>query len=391
MDAGGRRSLPKNEGVHRNITHGHNPNQRRNPGYVPSSLRRKYKYSFTYKKWKEANPHLFRKPSTKRGKNGVSRAGKTHTSPRIRRKKAPTLGEHDIEFKGRNSIKGQILADFLAEIPTTESKEKETQDVRNEELVPKDTWKLYIDGASSSDGFEVGLILVNPEGREYTYALRFEFETTNNEAKYEALLAGLRIAKEIKIEDIDIFVDSQLVANQVKGLFEARQPVIKQYLEKTREILKSFKSYSMEHVRERGDGHHQKEGENWMTPIREYPLLGKLPNDSQKARKIRIKAPQYKMIDNDLYRKACQSPWLRCVGPTQAKSIIEVIHQGSCGMHAGPRSVVSKITRLGYYWPSMHNDAKTLIQRCEACQIHSSIPRKPKQEMTSITSAWPFS
>ncbi|GJT77643.1 hypothetical protein Tco_1044368 [Tanacetum coccineum] len=60
-----------------------------------------------------------------------------------------------------------------------------------------------------------------------------------------------------------------------------------------------------------------------MAPIREYPLLGKLPNDSQKARKIRIKAPQYKMIDNDLYRKSCLSPWLRCVGPTQAKSIIE--------------------------------------------------------------------
>ncbi|GJZ36240.1 reverse transcriptase domain-containing protein [Tanacetum coccineum] len=118
------------------------------------------------------------------------------------------LGEYDIEFKGRNSIKGQILADFLAEIPTTECKEKETQDARNEELDPKDTWKLYIDGASSSDGFEAGLILVNPEGREYTYALRFEFETTNNEAKYEALLAGLRIAEEMKIEDIDIFVDS---------------------------------------------------------------------------------------------------------------------------------------------------------------------------------------
>nr|GEV22327.1 hypothetical protein [Tanacetum cinerariifolium] len=87
-------------------------------------------------------------------------------------------------------------------------------------------------------------------GREYTYALMFEFETTNNEAGYEALLAGLQITEEMKIEDLYIFVDSQLVANQVKGIFEARQPVIKQYLEKTREILKSFKSYSMEHVKQ---------------------------------------------------------------------------------------------------------------------------------------------
>ncbi|GJX62110.1 reverse transcriptase domain-containing protein [Tanacetum coccineum] len=87
------------------------------------------------------------------------------------------LGEHDIEFKGH--------------------------------------------GASSSDGSGVSLMLVSPEGKEYTYALRFEFETTNNEAIYEELLAGLRIVANMKIKDLSIFVDSQLVANQVKGLFEA--------------------------------------------------------------------------------------------------------------------------------------------------------------------------
>ncbi|GKF12234.1 reverse transcriptase domain-containing protein, partial [Tanacetum coccineum] len=92
-------------------------------------------------------------------------------------------------------------------------------------------------------------MLVRPEGKEYTYAFRFESETTNNEAEYEALLAGLRIAVEMKIQELAIFVDSQLVANQVKGLFEARQPIIKQYMEKTKKILKSFSSYFIEHVR----------------------------------------------------------------------------------------------------------------------------------------------
>ncbi|GJT63332.1 reverse transcriptase domain-containing protein [Tanacetum coccineum] len=128
-------------------------------------------------------------------------------------------------------------------------KEKETQNARNKELDLENTWKLHTDRAFSFDGSEAGLILVNLEGREYTYALRFEFETTNNKAEYEALLVGLLIAKEIKIEDLEIFVDSQLVENQVEGLFKARQQVIKQYLKKTRETLKSFKSYSMKHVR----------------------------------------------------------------------------------------------------------------------------------------------
>ncbi|GKB69260.1 reverse transcriptase domain-containing protein [Tanacetum coccineum] len=234
------------------------------------------------------------------------------------------LGEHDIEFKGRNSVKGHVLADFLAETPTTKS--KETQKARNEGLDPENTWKLYTDGASSSDGCRAGLILVNLEGREYTYALRFEFETTNNEAEYEVLLAGLRIAEEMKIEDLDIFVDFQLVANQVKRLFEARQLVIKSILRENKKDTQKFQEL-LNGTWKVVTNIIKKEGENGMAPIREHLLFGNLPDDSQKARKIRIKAPQYRMIDNDLYRKSYLSPWLRCVGPTQAKSIIEKIHQ----------------------------------------------------------------
>ncbi|GKC59968.1 reverse transcriptase domain-containing protein [Tanacetum coccineum] len=108
---------------------------------------------------------------------------------------------------------------------------------------------MFTYGASSSDGSEAGLILINPEGKEYTYILIFEFETTNNEAEYEALLAGLRIAIEMKIQELAIFVEFWLVANQVKGLFEARQPVIKQYLGKTKEILQGFHRYSIENIK----------------------------------------------------------------------------------------------------------------------------------------------
>ncbi|GJV24050.1 reverse transcriptase domain-containing protein [Tanacetum coccineum] len=289
IDAGGRRSLPEHERVHRNITHCHNPNQRRNPVMYLAVSEESISAVLLAERRKKQIPIYF----------------------------AIELGDHDIEFKGRNSIKGQILVDFLVEILTTEIKEKETQNARNEELDPENIWKLYTDKASSSDGSRSGMILVNPKGREYTYALRFEFETTNNEAEYEALLAGPRIAEETKIEDLDIFIDSQLIANQVKGLFEARQLVINQYLEKTKEILKSFKSYSMEHLRQdqnkkayalrkiasmtfsklakevlvevlhensivekEATNIIKEEGENYMALIREYLLLGKLPSDT---------------------------------------------------------------------------------------------------------------
>ncbi|GKC99717.1 reverse transcriptase domain-containing protein [Tanacetum coccineum] len=128
----------------------------------------------------------------------------------------------------RNLIKGQILADFLA--LSSENKEAKNEEVKRKEPEPKNAWKLFTNGSSSSDGSGAGLMVVSPEGKEYTYVLRFTFETTNNEAKYEALLAGLRIAKEMEIQELIISIDSQLVANQVKGLFEARQTTIKQYL-----------------------------------------------------------------------------------------------------------------------------------------------------------------
>ncbi|GJZ94649.1 reverse transcriptase domain-containing protein [Tanacetum coccineum] len=228
----------------------------------------------------------------------------------------------------------------------------------------------------------------------------------------------------MRVQELTIFVDSQLVANQVNGLFEARHTVIKQYLEKAKELLANFPCHSIEHIKRdqnkkaealsklasmtfsklakevlveviQDKSIMQKEVANvtrekedsWMIPIREYLQFGKLPDDPQKARKPRIKASLYKIIDKTLYRRLYLSPWLRCVGETQVKSIIQEVHQGSCGMHAGLRSVVSKIIRLGYYWPLMHKDAKGLIQRCETYQIHSPIPRKPKQEMTSIMSA----
>ncbi|GKG55947.1 reverse transcriptase domain-containing protein, partial [Tanacetum coccineum] len=66
-----------------------------------------------------------------------------------------------------------------------------TEEIKQINSKIKKTWKLYNFGASSPDGFGAGLMLISPEGKVYTYVLRFEFEATNNEAEYAALLAGL--------------------------------------------------------------------------------------------------------------------------------------------------------------------------------------------------------
>ncbi|GKC18859.1 reverse transcriptase domain-containing protein [Tanacetum coccineum] len=84
-------------------------------------------------------------------------------------------------------------------------------------------WILFTDGSSCVDGSGAGLILTNPEGMEFTYALRFEFTATNNEAEYEALIAGLRIAARMGVRNLEANVDSRLVANHVLGEYVAKE------------------------------------------------------------------------------------------------------------------------------------------------------------------------
>ncbi|GJY27676.1 reverse transcriptase domain-containing protein [Tanacetum coccineum] len=74
------------------------------------------------------------------------------------------------------------------------------------------------------------------------------------------------------------------------------------------------------------------------------------------------------MTNGILYKNSFLGPWLRDIGPLQANYVLREIHEGSCNMHDGPRSVVAKALRSGYYWPTMHADVRKLIRECNSCQ-----------------------
>ncbi|GJW88586.1 reverse transcriptase domain-containing protein [Tanacetum coccineum] len=115
----------------------------------------------------------------------------------------------------------------------------------------------------------------------------------------------------------------------------------------------------------------EEEGRTWMTPIHEYLTKEILPEEKRKARAIRRKARRYAVTNRVLYKRSFLGPWLQCVRPLQANYILREIHDGSCSMHAGPRSVVAKALRLGYYWPTMHTDGRKLIREYISCQIEA--------------------
>ncbi|XP_071709058.1 uncharacterized protein [Rutidosis leptorrhynchoides] len=235
---------------------------------------------------------------------------------------------------------------------------------------------------------------------EHTYALRFEFPASNNEAEYEALLSGLRMAEKTGIKYLKVSVDSQLMANQMNGTFEARDPAMQNYLALVEEMANKFERFSITQVprslNKKTDAlsklassvfsHFAKdvwvevlsqkstdvvqeaatveEVKTWMSPIVTYLKSGTLPVDGAMARKIRMKAPMYVLRDGVLFKKSFTAPLLRCVGPSEAGTIVKEVHEGTCGMHLGFRTVVGKIMQLGYFWPSMYRDTKEIIKAC---------------------------
>ncbi|GJS50843.1 reverse transcriptase domain-containing protein [Tanacetum coccineum] len=301
------------------------------------------------------------------------------------------LEEHDIQYRSRTSIKGQILADFIVERPKDDTLDTPMED--REEL--PDLWVLFTDGSSCIDGSGAGLIITNPEGMEFTYALRFRFNSANNEAEYEALIAGLQIAGQMGVQNLQANMDSKLVANQVNGVYIAKESSMIKYLEKVKNIASTFKEFSIkqvpggenkkadalskiastsfahlskqvlvEELREKSIDEKEvlavveEEGHTWMTPVYEYLTEGILPKEKRKAR--------------------------------AANYVLREIHEGSCSMHSGPRSVVAKSLRSGYYWPTVHTDARNLIRECSDCQVHRPEPRNLQEKLTPITSLWPF-
>ncbi|GKA20389.1 reverse transcriptase domain-containing protein [Tanacetum coccineum] len=270
----------------------------------------------------------------------------------------------------------------------------------DEEL--SDPWTLFTDGSSYVDGSRAGQILRSSEGTKFTYALIFRFDAANNEAEYEALIVGLKIAKQIGVKKLQASVDLRLVANQINGSYIAKEPVMILYLEKVKTLSDSFKKFSIKQVpkseNKKADALNkivsisfarltkqvlveelreksinvtevlavvEEERDTWITPIYNYLTEEKLPAEKEKVRAVRRKSQRFAVINGVFYKNL----------------FLDLSYI---------RSVVSKALGTGYYWPTMHKDAKTLIKACQDCQVHRPVLRNPQQKLTPITSPWPF-
>ena len=104
------------------------------------------------------------------------------------------LGEFDVKYQPRNAIKAQVLADFITEFSPNRS------ELDKEDEVQKRV--INVDGSSTLYAVGIGVILKSPEGDKLKYTARLQYQTTNNEVEYEALLKGLELAKSLGVESV---------------------------------------------------------------------------------------------------------------------------------------------------------------------------------------------
>jgi ribonuclease HI len=90
-------------------------------------------------------------------------------------------------------------------------------------------WKMYFDGACSREGYGAGIVFISPAKEVIPMSYKIEFDTTNNISEYEALLLGLKVAKDMGIDKLSVFGDSELIIHQIKNIYQTKQQRLKQY------------------------------------------------------------------------------------------------------------------------------------------------------------------
>ncbi|XP_074337398.1 uncharacterized protein LOC141674588 [Apium graveolens] len=301
---------------------------------------------------------------------------------------AKELGQFDLEYYPRTTIKGQKLADFIIKfdsevddkaIVLAEPSSQVNAPVEVREEFSHPWWVLHVNGAVNNNGAGVRIVLVTLEGHHLMSAIHFKFYVTNNDTEYEALINSLKIALEVGVMNLITRSDSELVLNQVNGFFQARGPRTELYMRYVQCLLGKF-------------GHAKLQGvlreENSNADALEK--MGTLPEDKIQARRLRYRDVKYVEYDRVLYKRCFNQPLLRYVDLEEGNYIIREVHEGICGNHSGGGSLALKVRRQGYYWPITKEYAFKFVRAYDYCQRFANYSNAPATSITLLAEGMPL-
>jgi len=119
------------------------------------------------------------------------------------------LSEFDLRYKLARAVKGQVMANFVA------------QHCNTVDFLEVSPWTFFFDVSTCGEGAGTDIVLISPQGRKYEFSLAIFATSTNNPAEYQALIKGLELLREIRADAVEIFGDSMLVINQLARIMNA--------------------------------------------------------------------------------------------------------------------------------------------------------------------------
>ncbi|XP_020553064.1 uncharacterized protein LOC110012711 [Sesamum indicum] len=227
-------------------------------------------------------------------------------------------------------------------------------------------WMLHVDGSSNANNGRAGILIQGPRGIEIEVAARLSFPVTNNEAEYEALVLGLELAHETGARDLEVPRAENDKADALSKFGAAMDEIRgRKITALVRERSTLWKGTEVQVVAETG---------SWKNEIVKCLGDGTLPSNPIAAKRVKFRATQFTLLAGQLYKRTADGPLLKCLDEERGLYVMREIHEGSCGNHSGVRSLAQKIMRQGYFWPTLVEDSKNFVRKCESCQKFG-IPR----------------
>uniref|UniRef100_A0A2N9F652 Uncharacterized protein n=1 Tax=Fagus sylvatica TaxID=28930 RepID=A0A2N9F652_FAGSY len=243
-------------------------------------------------------------------------------------------------------------------------------------------WKVYVDGASNSKGSGTGVVIITPDETVIEQSIRLNFKTSNNEAEYEAVLAGLKSAKTLGARRLIVYCDSLLVASQINGEYMARDERMSAYLLKVQTAMTDFETVRIEQIGRNLNNH----ADALAT------LASVLSADFKRFIPIEtLTTPSTDQPANYINAITVGPCWMdpyvtylkEGVLPEQKKEA-EIIRRKTA------RSLAHRALTQGYWWPYMQKDAVDYVRKCDKCQRFSHSLHQPAGELQPLVSPWPF-
>ena len=119
--------------------------------------------------------------------------------------------------------------------------------------------------------------------------------------------------------------------------------------------------------------------DDWREAIIRYIKNEEESDDKNAAEHIARQSTHYTLIGGALNRRGATGVLMKCILSATGKQLLDEIHVGQCGIHAASRTLVGKVFRFGFYWPTAKSDTAELVQTCEACQYLSKQQHLPAQ------------